>query len=112
MIPPSAFQERAFVYLLRSLNSGKFYLGWTTDLKRRLDEHNLGKSTYTKLRGPWELISYESFSNISSAKLRERALKKSPSMFSYFKKCALASSVSSTHIRTKYEMRQRKQVVG
>ncbi len=116
MIPPSALQERAFVYLLRSLKSGKFYLGWTTDLKRRLQEHNLGESCYTRLKGPWELVGYESFSDVDSAKKRERALKRSPSMLSYFKKRALAAfqaPVSSTSFtRTQHVMKQGKQVVG
>lgn len=114
MIPPSALPERAFVYLLRSLKSGKFYLGWTTDLKRRLNEHNLGESRYTRLRGPWELISYESFSDINSAKERERILKRSPNMLSFFKKRALATSQVpvSSFVRTKHPMRQGKQVVG
>ena len=60
MIPPPAWQERAlslsYVYLLRSLKTGKFYVGWTTDLNRRLSEHNSGESHYTKSRGPWGLI--------------------------------------------------------
>ena len=96
MIPPPACQERAdmkvgYVYLLRSVKRDKFYLGWTTDLNRRLTEHNLGKSRYTKSRGPWELVGYERYSNPQVAKLRERTLKRNPRMLSLFKKRALTS---------------------
>lgn len=72
MIPPPPYnnekQRAAYVYLLRSIKINKFYLGWTTDLKRRLDEHNSGKSYYTKSRGPWELINYETYSTVQEAK--------------------------------------------
>lgn len=95
MIPSPAGQEHAskevaFVYLLRN-TKGRFYLGWTTDIERRLNEHNEGKSFYTRSRGPWKLISFESFSSISEAKKRERAFKKNPRMMRFFKKRALAA---------------------
>ena len=96
MIPPPCCQERAiikmsYVYSLRSFSTGSFYLGWTTDINSRLQEHNSGKSHYTKLRGPWELIGFETFSDCESAKKRERALKHNPRMLSFFKKRALVS---------------------
>ena len=111
MIPSPAWQERAesekvaFVYLLRNLE-GKFYLGWTTDIIRRLEEHNLGKSYYTKTRGPWELIAYETFSNIEDAKKRERTLKNNPRMLKLLKKRALAT------FRVSAALRQSMQVMG
>jgi putative endonuclease len=97
---------KAYVYLLHSLNTGKFYVGWTTDIKRRLEEHNMGKSQYTKSRGPWELISYETFLNPESAKERERKLKHNPKMLSYFKKRALAT------LRVSAALQQNRKVVG
>jgi predicted GIY-YIG superfamily endonuclease len=46
-----------------SLHSHKsdfgFYIGFSTDLKRRLSEHMRGASFATKSRGPWKLIYYE-----------------------------------------------------
>ncbi len=37
-----------YVYMLRSdVDSERFYAGMTADLKRRLDEHNSGKSAHT-----------------------------------------------------------------
>ena len=96
MTPPPAYkpkaspeQKQGFVYLLRSLADGKFYLGWTTDVQRRLQEHNEGKSFYTNSRGPWELMYYETYANTELAKLRERKLKHNPRMMFLFKKRAL-----------------------
>ena len=75
-----------FVYLIRSLKTEKFYAGWTTDLNRRLQEHNDGKSYYTSRSKPWELIGYETFSDSNEAKIRERKLKRNPRMSYLFKK--------------------------
>jgi len=49
-----------YVYVLLSLKDGKFYIGYTEDLKRRLKEHNSGKNISTKSRLPLKLIYYES----------------------------------------------------
>ncbi len=81
--------DRAYVYLMRSLKDGKFYLGWTTDLKRRLDAHNMGLNQSTKSRRPFELIYYETYTTSEKAKSHERQLKQNPNMFYYFKKQAL-----------------------
>jgi putative endonuclease len=104
MTPPPAYSPEAspenkkgYVYLLRSLKTGTFYLGWTTDLNRRLQEHNSGKSFYTKTRGPWELLDYETYANIEQAKERERKLKHNPRMLFLFKKRALNQDVPSGH---------------
>jgi len=90
LIPPpssgDATDQKAFVYLLQSKKNKKFYLGWTTDLLRRLGEHNDGLSLYTKSRGPWELVGFETFSNHEEAKKREKVLKNNPRMYHLFKK--------------------------
>ena len=85
---------RCYVYLLRSLKDSKFYLGWTTDIRRRLDEHNAGLIRSTKGRRPFELIHFETYLGPVLAKARERVLKRSPRMLHYFKKRArLCSSI-------------------
>lgn len=92
IIPPPPYQDDAktsYVYLLRSRQNGKFYVGWTTGLKRRLDEHNRSKCYYTKSRGPWDLIYYEVYSSIQEAKKRERTLKNNSRMMFLFKKRGL-----------------------
>ena len=37
-----------YVYILKSLVDGKFYTGYTSNLKKRLDEHNKGLTKSTK----------------------------------------------------------------
>lgn len=64
-------------------------MGWTTDVSRRLAEHNAGESVYTKAYRPWELIGYEVANDPETAKQRERALKCNPRMLALFKKRAL-----------------------
>jgi len=51
------------------------YTGYTSDLRRRLAEHNSGKSKSTKGREPFELIYYEAYRSKSDAMRRERMLK-------------------------------------
>ncbi|MFZ2521883.1 MAG: GIY-YIG nuclease family protein [Minisyncoccia bacterium] len=48
-----------YVYILKSEKDNNLYTGYTNDLKRRLIEHNSGKSKSTKSRKPFELIYYE-----------------------------------------------------
>ena len=68
-----------FVYILRSETTGRIYIGHTSDLKRRLREHNdsqLGKSRYTrKQKGPWRLVYSEEKESRGDAMRRERFLK-------------------------------------
>jgi putative endonuclease len=49
------------VYLLESVNERRRYIGRTTDLKRRLLEHNEGRSPHTAKHRPWNLVSYHAF---------------------------------------------------
>lgn len=64
-----------YVYILRSESDSGFYIGFSTDLKRRLSEHRRGASFATKSRGPWKLIYYEAYLNQEDALGRERYLK-------------------------------------
>ncbi len=64
-----------YVYVLQSEKDGNWYTGSTSDLKRRLQEHNKGYNFSTKNRRPWELIYYEASLNENDAKARERYLK-------------------------------------
>ena len=48
-----------YVYILRSINfPDQEYTGATADLKRRIAEHNAGRSTHTSKFMPWELVWY------------------------------------------------------
>jgi putative endonuclease len=65
-----------YVYLIESLSArDERYVGMTTDLKRRFQEHNQGKSSHTTKFSPWRLISYIAFSNRAKAEAFERYLK-------------------------------------
>jgi len=68
-------KKRFYVYTIFSLKDKKFYTGYSTDLKRRLQEHAKGLSRATKFRRPFLLIYYEYFINETDAKARERFLK-------------------------------------
>ena len=65
-----------YVYLLRSKSYPKQrYVGLTADLKRRLSEHNAGKSPHTSKYAPWEIVVAVYFKNRAKAEVFERYLK-------------------------------------
>jgi len=65
------------VHLLQSEKDGTYYVGMAKDVTERLNEHNRGKSKYTKSRMPWVLIYTEACSDWSEARKREKYLKSS-----------------------------------
>jgi putative endonuclease len=64
-------------YILQSSKNGNLYVGFTTDLRRRLTEHNQGLNKSTKRYMPWKLIYYEACINKEDAERRENYLKTS-----------------------------------
>lgn len=58
-----------YAYVLQN-QSGQFYTGCTSDLKKRLVQHNTGKSEFTKYRGLYELIYYEACLSVKDAYAR------------------------------------------
>ena len=64
-----------YLYILKSNKDGKYYIGSTSDIERRLIEHNSGRSRYTKNKGPFELAHKETYNTNSEAKKREFYLK-------------------------------------
>lgn len=64
-----------YVYILKSSKYDQWYTGVTNDLRRRVSEHNSGKSTYTRHRGPYKLLYYEASFDEKDAKAREKYLK-------------------------------------
>jgi putative endonuclease len=63
------------VYAIRSSKDHRIYVGFTSDLNRRLDEHNSGKTKSTKGFRPWTLIYSVEFENRIEARKRELYLK-------------------------------------
>ncbi|HDO25777.1 MAG TPA: GIY-YIG nuclease family protein [Nitrospirae bacterium] len=64
-----------FVYVLKSLSSGRSYIGSTNNLQNRLLRHNNNESKATKGKGPWELLYHEQYQTRSDAVKRERFFK-------------------------------------
>jgi putative endonuclease len=75
----SGKRRRAFVhyvYLLRSApHPDQTYVGSTGDLRKRLAEHNAGKSIHTNKFKPWDLMAYIALPEKSLAEKFERYLK-------------------------------------
>lgn len=64
-----------YTYILESLKDNKRHIGYTDNLKRRIEEHKKGRSLSTKSRLPIRLIYFEGCLNEDDAKRRERYLK-------------------------------------
>jgi putative endonuclease len=67
--------EMFYVYVLKSLVVERYYIGHTTDLEKRLAEHNRGKTRSTKGYLPWRLVYSENFETKSEAFRREQEIK-------------------------------------
>ena len=63
-----------FTYVIKNIE-GKIYIGQTTDIERRLVEHNEEGNGYTSKFRPWELIVLESYLSRKESMARERYLK-------------------------------------
>ena len=64
-----------YVYVLRSMMDATLYVGMSEDVVKRLDEHNRGKSQFTKAHQPWELIYSELVGTRELARKREKYYK-------------------------------------
>jgi putative endonuclease len=65
-----------YVYLIQSeADPDRRYTGCTSDLKRRMADHNTGQSTHTAKYRPWKLVTYLAFSDKIKAQDFERYLK-------------------------------------
>ena len=65
-----------YVYVLISEPSGRLYIGHINNIKRRLSEHQRGKSKYTRKRGPWKIEKKVPCKNRSEAMKLEYQLKR------------------------------------
>ena len=65
-----------YTYLLECADK-TFYCGWTNDLEKRVNTHNMGRGAkYTKPRRPVVLVYYEAFETKRDAMSREAAIKR------------------------------------
>lgn len=68
-------EKTNYTYILKC-SDGTYYTGWTTDITRRIGDHNSGRGAkYTKSRLPVELVYYEVFQSKVEAMKREYAIK-------------------------------------
>ncbi len=87
-----ADEQNWVVYLVRCCDMS-LYCGITTDLERRLGEHNSGKGArYTRSRRPVSLVASASFPDRSIASKVEYRVKQQPSgrKIDYLAQCAQA----------------------
>ena len=71
-------KNKHYIYVLEC-SDGTLYTGYTTDIQRRLKEHNSGiGAKYTRGRLPVKLRYQESFKNRSLAQKREYQIKQLP----------------------------------
>lgn len=66
------------VYVLKNLKTDRFYIGYTIDLDRRINEHNKNKEV--------ELIYYKCYKNANIARKRELGIKQYGSAWRAIKK--------------------------
>ncbi|PYK85700.1 MAG: hypothetical protein DMF47_09315 [Verrucomicrobia bacterium] len=63
------------VYVLQN-HAGRSYVGLTNDLARRIEQHNSGKSRWTKSKGPWSLVWQSQELPLTDARKLENQLKR------------------------------------
>ena len=65
-----------YIYLLKlNDNNKKYYIGSTPDISKRVSEHSSGRSKFTSIRLPIELIYFEAYNSKELAIQREKKLK-------------------------------------
>ncbi|MBI4057307.1 MAG: GIY-YIG nuclease family protein [Elusimicrobia bacterium] len=64
------------VYVLKSKKTGDLYIGFTSNLRQRLEAHKNGESGWTKTRLPFDLVYCETYLDAHDAQERERQLKR------------------------------------
>lgn len=65
-----------YAYILHSLVKDRYYIGHTSNLEKRLDQHNSGRTRSTSAYKPWKLVCFEKYETKSEAYKREREIKK------------------------------------
>lgn len=64
-----------FVYVLQNPKSA-YYIGVSSDLERRIVEHNRGQNASTRGRGLWRIIYTEAYPSSLEAQRRESEIKR------------------------------------
>lgn len=77
-----------YVYILKSqkYKSLKIYIGCTSDLVKRVKQHNNLENISTRYGIPWKLVYYEAFLSKKDALSRERKLKTGTGAIGFLKR--------------------------
>lgn len=73
-----------YVYVVRD-RYGRIYIGYTSDLKKRLQRHARGYTSYLVNKRPLKLVYYEAYLSRKDARKRENSLKNYGSVLSGLK---------------------------
>lgn len=68
-------------YILQSQKSGRYYIGHTENISKRLLRHNNGYVSATRNKGPWTLVYFENFTSRIEATQRELEIKSMKSKY-------------------------------
>ena len=66
----------AYVYILESLKTGRYYIGCCVDLEARFDRHNAGQVPATRKFRPFKIVFRKEYTSFSEARNVESKLKK------------------------------------
>lgn len=75
-----------YVYVLKSIKTKNIYIGYTSNLNKRIKEHMEGKTYTTNRFLPVDLIYYEAYKSMADAKNREKQLKQYGAALGHLKK--------------------------
>ena len=64
-----------YIYIIRSYSNGRYYIGHSKNLQRRLTQHNAGNVRSTKPYIPWEIVYTEPYTTKQEAYRREMQIK-------------------------------------
>jgi len=64
-----------YVYVLVSLKTGRFYIGYTSNLQRRLLEHNTNNTKSLRNKGHYKIVYFEELTSSIDARKREKIIK-------------------------------------
>jgi predicted GIY-YIG superfamily endonuclease len=84
----AAVEKPYQVYVIQN-PVGRFYIGLTEDVSFRLQQHNDGISTWTRIRGPWKLVWTSPHLPLGAARKLENLLKRQKGGSGFYKMTGL-----------------------
>jgi putative endonuclease len=87
---PNAKMSLYRVYVVQNAED-KFYIGVSEDVRRRIGQHNDGRSRWTKGRGPWACVWKSKKLSLGDARKLENLLKRQKGGSGFFRLTGLAA---------------------